>query len=96
MNSNTLLNRAEILMYSSLISVMSGINHLKSKILQVPSLPRRQPLDGEAATSQSYRQVLSRSMTEVWKTIEQVLLSLLLWAILGFAAGFLMGMLQPG
>ncbi|MFZ2096562.1 MAG: hypothetical protein WAV05_07985 [Anaerolineales bacterium] len=96
MNSNTLLNRAEILMYSSLISVMSGINHIKSKILQAPSLPTRQPLDGEAATSQSYRQVLSRSMTEVWKTIEQVLLSLLLWAILGFAAGFLMGMLQPG
>jgi hypothetical protein len=83
-------------MYSSLISVMSGINHVKLKIQQVTSLPNRQPLEGEAATSLPYRPSLSRSLSVAFKTIEQVFLTLLLWAILGFAAGFLIGMLQPG
>jgi hypothetical protein len=83
-------------MYSSLISVMSGINRLRTKIQHISSLDSQHTLDGALVNSHPHGLSAGRSLTEVWKTIEQVFLSLLLWAILGFAAGFLIGMLQPG
>jgi ABC-type nitrate/sulfonate/bicarbonate transport system permease component len=96
MNSNRLLNRAEIMLYSSLISVMSGMNGLKAKVQHLTNLTTRQPLDGAMVNGSALRLSAGKTLEQAWKSLEQVLVAMLLWAILGFAAGFLIGMLQGG
>ena len=96
MNYVKVINKAEILLYSSLISIMSGINRLKgpehdlSKVTpqEVPAEP---PVQADVLISGS---VQSSSIN--WESIQQAILSLLLWTVLGLAAGFLLGMLRHG
>jgi hypothetical protein len=95
MNSNTFLNRAEIILYSTLISVMSGINHLRAQIQQYStSLEQHSPGEelGSMLVNEQYQE---RSLLVYWKSIQQALLQLFLWIILGFAAGYLIGMIKP-
>jgi len=96
MNSSPLLNRVEIMLYSSLISVMSGMNGFKAKVQHLSSLTARQPVDGAMVNGTAGNLSAGTALAQAWKTLEQVLVALLLWAILGFAAGFLIGMLQVG
>ena len=84
------------MMYSSLISMMSGMNRFKGKIQHLTSLADGQPMEREFPNGQAGTFAAGRSLTQAWKTLEQVLVAMFLWAILGFAAGFLIGMLQAG
>ena len=95
MNSNTFLNRAEILLYSTLISAMSGINHLRTQIEHLTTIPVKHSPDGDIDPTLVNDQFKERSLLMHWKTIQQFLLQLLLWVILGFAAGYLIGMIKP-
>jgi hypothetical protein len=95
MNSNTFLNRAEILLYSTLISAMSGINHLRTQIEHLTTIPVQHSPDGDIDPTLVNDQYKERSLLMHWKTIQQSLLQLLLWIILGFAAGYLIGMIKP-
>jgi ABC-type nitrate/sulfonate/bicarbonate transport system permease component len=96
MNSSRLLNRVEIMLYSSLISVMSGMNGFKAKVQHLTSLTAGQPVDGAIDNGLTGNLSAGRTLAQAWKTLEQTLVALFLWAILGFAAGFLIGMLQGG
>jgi hypothetical protein len=96
MNSNRLLNRAEIMLYSSLISVMSGMNGFKVKVQHLTNLTTRQSMDGARLNGPVLNLSAGKTLEQAWKSLEQVLVAMLLWAILGFAAGFLIGMLQGG
>ncbi len=96
MNAGTFFNRVEILLYSSMTSIMSGISHLKPREQEIPELqPQRNttivtlPLEVEEQPAEHTTIV---SLT----TIQLTILSIILWIILGFAAGFLVGMLRPG
>jgi hypothetical protein len=95
MNSNAILNRIEILLYSTLISAMSGISHLRAHLQHSTALPTQPSLENEAQTSQPADQYKPRSLAMSLITIREALLPLLLWIILGFAAGFLIGMINP-
>jgi hypothetical protein len=96
MNSNSLQNRLEIMVYSSLISLMSGMNRFKGKVQHLTSLTADQTMGSVVADRQAMDLPASRSLAQSWKALEQILAAMLLWAILGFAAGFLIGMLKVG
>ena len=84
------------MMYSSLITMMSGMNRFKGKIQHLTSLNDGQPMESGFPKEQVGNFAAGRSLAQAWKTLEQVLVAMFLWAILGFAAGFLIGMLQAG
>jgi ABC-type nitrate/sulfonate/bicarbonate transport system permease component len=96
MNSSRMLNRVEIMLYSSLISVMSGMNRIKGNVQHLTSLTTGQSVEGAMANGQVGNISTGKTLVQAWKTLEQVLVAMFLWAILGFAAGFLIGMLQVG
>jgi hypothetical protein len=95
MNSNAFFNRMEILLYSTLISVMSGINHLRAHFQHSSTIPIQPSSDEEAEPYQLNGELKVRSLTMNWSSIQEALLSILLWVVLGFAAGFLIGMINP-
>jgi hypothetical protein len=95
MDTNTLVNRFEILFYSLLISLMSGINRLRSRILPTPAVPIQQSGVKVPELVVADEPVQPREHTISWKSIQEIFAPLLLWAILGFAAGFLIGMIKP-
>jgi hypothetical protein len=96
MNSESVVNKVELGFYSTLISILSGINRLIGVEQQI-STPVPQPmpfLDDETTMLQSL--VRPGTLTLRWQSFKQGILTLLLWVVLGFAAGFLIGMLQSG
>ncbi len=95
MNSNTFFNRVEILLYSGLISAMSGINHLRAKIQHFSTLPVQYSPEEAIDPTPVNEQIHPRSLTLNWKSIQQAVVSLIFWVILGFAAGYLIGMIKP-
>jgi ABC-type nitrate/sulfonate/bicarbonate transport system permease component len=76
--------------------VMSEMNDLKAKVQHLTNLTTRQPLDGARLNGLALNLSAGKTLEQAWKSLEQVLVAMLLWAILGFAAGFLIGMLQGG
>ena len=96
MSIASVINKAEIQLYSTLISVMSGINQLKTEDPQ-PAKSTLEKLPAvETAPVQIYEDLSSEPVPSIWSSIQQVFLSLLFWTVLGFAAGFLIGMLHAG
>lgn len=95
MNSNTFLNRIEILMYSSLISVMSGLSNLRAHFQQATDLVGQPTVIREVLPVIPRVQTKESSLSMSLISIREALLPLLLWIILGFAAGFLIGMIHP-
>jgi hypothetical protein len=95
MDTNTFFNRFEIMFYSLLISIMSGLNRLRTHFLPTPAA-QAQPLGekiSELVDINGPAQPQSHLIS--WKSIEAAFALLLLWAVLGFAAGFLIGMIKP-
>ena len=96
MKSLTLFNKLEILLYSTLISVMSGINHLKTQDQNISKSSVQPATEVSVDLAQTYDQLPERTVAVSWVSFQQSLLSLLMWVILGFAAGFLIGMINIG
>ena len=96
MNSNTFLNRVEILLYSSLISAMSGLSNLRAHLQHSADLPAQPKTNYDEVPTRPSDQGKGRSLTLSLISIREALISLFLWIILGFAAGFLIGMIHPG
>lgn len=95
MKANAFFNRIEILLYSTLISAMSGINKLRTRLQPSAALPAQPLTDIEAQPPQANVQPKVSVLTLGWNAMREALLPLLLWVILGFAAGFLIGMINP-
>ncbi len=96
MNSTSLMDKVELGLYSTLISVLSGVRQLKETRQQV-SDAALSPLSncaGEASPIANQASEMKLSIS--WDSIQQTLLTTLLWIVLGFAAGFLIGMLRVG
>ncbi len=96
MNSSVIRNRAEIMLYSSLISVMSGLNSLKSHILDQQTISEQAIVDDQAEAILRNEYIKENRFSLNWVAIQEAMPPLLLWLILGFAAGFLLGMIGPG
>ncbi len=92
----SVINKAEIQLYSTLISVMSGINQLKDPEPQIAKTVDHDIPPVEVLPAVTFSDVSELPVTSRWQTIQQTLLSLVLWIILGFMAGFLIGMISAG
>jgi hypothetical protein len=95
MNTGGILNRVEIVAYSTLTSILSGINHLRGITGQsAASLnPPAQAVPEQQA--REFPQVQKFSLSLIWYSIKEFVPPLFLWLVLGFAGGFLIGMVQP-
>jgi ABC-type nitrate/sulfonate/bicarbonate transport system permease component len=96
MNYVKVINKAEILLYSSLISVMSGINQLKNPAQEQPKSISVAPLEVNSVQPDAIALSPQRTAWINWASLQQTLLAVLLWTVLGLAAGFLLGMLLRG
>ena len=96
MNSTTFMTKAEILLYSSLTSAISGFDHLKTHLQHIPSHPTHTISEKDKDSKEIGVLDTADANSQSWETVQQILISLFLWTILGFAAGFLLGMIKPG
>jgi hypothetical protein len=94
MDSHAFRNRIEIVFYSTLISTLSGINHLRAQIQHVFKFTIQPSINSETDLAQLNDQTFERSLIYTLKYLQQFLVPLLVWVILGFAAGFLIGMIK--
>ena len=95
MNSNTFSNRVEILLYSTLIAAMSGISHIRAQIQHAVSIRVGHLSDGVQNPAQVNDHGEVKSHFIFWNSVQEALVPLLLWVVLGFAAGYLIGMIRP-
>lgn len=94
-NSNAFINRIEIFFYSILITLMSGINRIRS-LLYRPEQLQSQPVAGEEISANlPVETTKQKSVDFSWSMFSQTLVAILIWSVLGFAAGFLFGMINP-
>lgn len=96
MNSNAFLDRVEIIFYSTLISCMSGVNRIRAHLLHRVPFPYHPAVDEDATSQKNNDPQPEKLLINRWIYISQALVPLCIWMILGFAAGFLIGMLRSG
>jgi len=95
MSLNSFLNRVEIIFYSTLTSLLSVANRfhpqeeLQADLSFLPSTAR----DGSGFTE--VQDTPDDPFIRIWKRLSQAILPIIIWMILGFAAGFLIGMIRP-
>jgi hypothetical protein len=94
-NSKAFFNRIEIIFYSTLISCMSGINHIRARAEQAVNLPPQPTIDEDKDYSPLNSKSPARLLIDSWTYLRQALIPLLVWVIFGFAAGFMLGMIRP-
>jgi hypothetical protein len=95
MNSNTFFNRVEILFLNTIISCLSGINRLRVYSQSVPTVSIEVSPTVKTRSLRLKKVSKSKSLSLWWDEIYQVLVPLLIWALLGLAAGFLIGLIKP-
>lgn len=95
MNANAFFTRFEIFLYSALTALMSGINHLRSKFQDGSSSQFPSSAKTDFGQILLDDQLKKGTFALAWETVKTVLPPLFLWIVLGFAAGFLIGMLKP-
>ena len=94
-NSNALLDHIEISFYSILTSCLSGANRIRGRVNRLQKTSHY-PLNNEGVgTYLINSDIPEKSQISSWTNISQTLITLVIWMILGFAAGFLTGMLKP-
>jgi hypothetical protein len=94
MNTGGILNRVEIMTYSILTSLMSGMERLRGLPHSWQSLnPPTPAFESQVVIEKGL--VHEHSLSKVWSLIKDTVPPLFLWLVLGFAAGFLIGMVQP-
>ena len=96
MNSSHLQNKVGLAVYSTLISIMSRMSQLKGNDQQDAVSPVQPVSFDTVEDTPVVSPVPQRTLAISWASVQQTLLSLCLWIVLGFAAGFLIGMLQSG
>jgi hypothetical protein len=95
MNTKAIFTRFEIFMYSTLTSAMSGINHFRSKVQDGSSIAATPSANADFGQTLLADELKKGPFALTWETVKTVLPALFLWIVLGFAAGFLIGMLKP-
>ncbi|HEX9091974.1 MAG TPA: hypothetical protein VF831_10815 [Anaerolineales bacterium] len=93
-NSNAYLNRIEIIFYSLLISCMNIVRRVQLISDPIES-PSQQSLV-EENFSFTNKVLPNQSLDNWWTRLQQAFITLIIWMVLGFAAGYLIGMIIPG
>jgi hypothetical protein len=95
MNANAFITRFEIFLYSTLTYAMSGMNHIRAKLHEVTTMQAQPSAKTDFGEILLDDQQNKGPLAPSWETIKVILPPLFLWIVLGFAAGFLIGMLKP-
>jgi len=93
-NSNAYLNRIEIIFYSLLISCMNIVRRVQ--LLSDPIGGHTEQSLVEEHISFTNKVVSNQSVSNWWTKLWQAIVTLIIWMVLGFAAGYLIGMVIPG
>jgi hypothetical protein len=91
---NASLNRLEIIFYSTLTSVISGVHRIRAHFGYFVTVPPQSSSSNAAVASPLYDQFPAKQSIKPSNNFGQLLLSVFIWTILGFCAGFLIGMLN--
>jgi hypothetical protein len=91
---NAFFNRLEIVFYSGLTSIISGVHRIRAQFGHIEYDPAQSTLRNAAGSPPLYDQFPVKPSRKASYYISQLLLSVLIWTILGFSAGFLIGMLN--
>jgi hypothetical protein len=94
-NSNAFLDRVEITFYSVLTSFLSHVNRIEPHISHLVNIPGHLAANEAESTSLFTVDIPEKTLVSIWTYISQALIPLIIWMILGFAAGFLIGMIKP-
>jgi hypothetical protein len=95
LNSNALINRIEIIYYSILTTCLSGVDRIRglnNRHLDTPQNPIRYEEQATFINTTDYPQKINISK---WSDFYQALAPFMIWLILGFATGFLIGLINP-
>jgi len=93
-NSNAYLNRIEIIFYSLLISCMNIVRRVQ--LISDPIESPAQQSQVEEHISYTNKVVPNQYVSNWWTRLWQAFVTLVIWMVLGFAAGYLIGMIIPG
>ena len=94
MQKPAFFNRIEISFYSTLISLMSGVNLIRAKTGEAVIDPVLGSSNTEVNPIGNDLDLPRISFFSRLKLFVDVITPLMVWMILGFAAGFLIGMLR--
>ncbi len=95
MNSNALVNRLEVVVYSTLTSAISRMNKLRGKADQSQAIPECPEFNDETVNVGEDATLKPEGRSISLEAIKTIVIALTLWLILGFGAGFLLGMIKP-
>jgi hypothetical protein len=95
LNLNALIDHVEILFITTFTTTLSGVNHFMGKVTHLQKSPQGQLINNEinSVSINTNNQDMQAKLN--WAVINQALVSLITWMILGIAVGFLIGMLIP-
>ncbi len=95
MNSNALVNRLEVVVYSTLTSAISGMNKIRGKVDQSQAIREWPDFSDETINAGDNATLKPEGRLISLEAIKTIVIALTLWLILGFGAGFLLGMIKP-
>lgn len=95
MDSNAIFNRIELSFYSILVSCISRVNRVRDHFVKLLRF-YYSPLPYNAETAIQINSDLDeRQANNFGKIIIQTIIPFIIWMVLGFAAGFLIGLIKP-
>lgn len=92
-NSHTKFNQFGFLYHNFRISWLSRAIHGRGNIMDNSPAPNEPLVYEESSTLAQEPNYSEKTRISSWDYINQVISTVIVWIILGFAAGFLMGML---
>jgi len=96
LNSNGYANRIKIAFYSFLISVMGLVKRFQFSPEPLVNPTLEAPTFVEENNSLTNQEISAKPFGNFWTRISQAFISFIIWMVLGFAAGYLIGMIKPG
>jgi hypothetical protein len=93
--SNTFADRIEVVFYSILTSCLSGVNRIQGRPTHIVKIHEYPQNYDESDTYIATRDIPEKIPIVSWTSINQAIVTILIWMILGFASGFLIGMIKP-
>jgi hypothetical protein len=95
MNPNALLDQIEIKIYSIITSCLNGINIFQGHENHQVKYPQHTSETDEESFYPVISDIRKKILKTNWTYLNQYLTSIFIWVILGFATGFLIGMIKP-
>ena len=95
LNSDAFINRCETIYYSALTSCLSRIERIRRLLLGEEETPQDSITLTESSADYFTPVVQETLKVTGWTKLNQAFTSIIIWVILGFATGFLFGLINP-